>query len=273
MKRAGICLLLLAACHKKPPTEEELFAKEQKDMTSEAGGLKSKAYRTVRSAVPNKDLQVESGRPLTPSEQSMMLTVSFILMMQPKMALYELSTVDENALEPDQRPGLHILRGYVYSRLGWPRLSKREYEAALPPSADSSAQAAEIRKSVHYAMVFIELSQNDTKAAADEVNSARDVFEGDPWGELCIALAETHDGDYVKAADALDRAAATDKFDADEKRQMAQLSSEMREAKDRKTLIFKYLVQRAIGFGRFDAGKAFDRIHAKASELAGKIKP
>lgn len=277
-----LVLILAIGCRKAPPppaTEDEALAGERKARDAELVSLRAKAYGTVRGAVPDGEITVK-GQNVNTSEMAGLFAVAYILTGHKHLAFYEIVRVKDEDVPEEGRVALYLVRGYCYSSLGWRRLAKLEFERAAPPGEDRSSRAAEIRKILHYGMVYLYLKEKDHKAAADEVMSARDVFEGDPVGELCIALAHAELGEYGKAAEALDKAIASGRFDEATTRQMREISRELREAGNPLGLLWKLLLKRCRESEVFGGEKlraryaaALDAILEKAKGLAEKVKP
>ncbi len=275
MKPILLSLLVVAAgCGKEAPaTEEEALARERGERDAKLTGMRAKAYGSVRSAIPEGELQVKSATVNT-SEMAGLFAAAYLLGGQRHLALFETARVKEEEIPEEARAGLYLTRGFVYSSLGWPRLAKAEFDRAAPSSEDRSERAAEIRKAMHYGSVFLHLKSKDHRAAAREVTAVPEVFAGDPVGELLLALAHADQLELGKAAESLDRAAAGAPALAE---RLRGLSKELREAKDPLGLAQREVSKRlgaSLAFGgaalraKYDA--ALEKIREKAKSLARK---
>ncbi len=277
MKRVLLCLLLLpAACSREEPppaTEAEALERERKAREAALTGVRAKAYGSVRGAIPEGELQVKSATVNT-SEMAGLFAASYLVAGHRHLALFEVGRVKEEEIPEEARAGLFLTRGFVYSSLGWPRLAKAEFERAAPPPDDLSDRAREIRRAMHYGSVVLHFKSKDHRAAAKEVTAAREIFEGDPVGELLLALAQADQGDFKRAAESLDRAATASPA---LKERLSRLSRELREAKNPLGLATEEVSKRlgaSAAFGgaalraKYDA--ALEKIREKAKALAQK---
>ncbi len=267
-------LLVTSGCSREDPppaTEAEALEKETRDRDAKLSGVRARAYASVRDRIPEGELQVKSATVNT-SEMAGLFAASYLLGGQRHLALFETARVKEEEIPEEARAGLFLVRGFVYSSLGWPRLAKAEFERAAPPSEDPSGRALEIRKAIHYGSVLLHLRSKDHRAAAREVTAVRELFEGDAVGELLLALAHADQGEIGKAAEALDRSATAAPALAE---RLRGISRELREAKDPAALALREVSRRlgdSVAFGgaalrtKYDA--ALEKVRAKAKDLA-----
>ncbi len=241
MRRLAAALLLLAACSKpKPETEEEAIARERRERDAMATGLRAKAYALARDQVPEGEVAVER-RTVNASERAALFAVAYALSGSPRLAVFELARVKDDEVPAEERAALHVVRGYGYSQHGWKRLSHQEFMKAV--------------------------------AASAEIMAARDVLEGGPVGELCIALAHAEHGDYEKAADEIDKALARGTFDPATAEKLKSISKELREAKNPMGLLWRLLLERARdAFANERYEGALAKVREKAKGIVEKIR-
>jgi hypothetical protein len=265
---APVVLTLLAGCTTSGPvsTNPDPRGREIEERHAELDSQRAQVYRRVRDQIPERDLQVHDQVKLTPSEIAGLFAIAYLASKAPpQLALYEAERVQEDEVPREYRPLVFLVRGYIYIRLGWHHLARAEIEKATPE--DTTPYAKEIRKLIHYALVFNHLHAYEFGEAAKEVEANEDSFRGDALGEVLIALASARDGDLNKAADALERAKTGRPFDEETRAQVTVLVERLRTNGDWRATLGDFVVARARQNEAFNN----EQVRARYAETMEKV--
>lgn len=223
MTRFGAALLLaLLACsgEKRPKTEEEWLRWEDRQRHEEVHCLRANTYHALRGLIPDSEFQVGNAR-IGPNEVSGLFVVVFVVTNHHKLALYETKLIKPDQLSRPYQRAFYVLRGYIFSSLGWPRLAKHDFDAAFPKTQDE-------KRAAYYATILLHLYHGKYKEAGAQVRVSKEIFEGDPVGDVLLGLAHLQALELAAAAECFDRAARGFKMAADPEAELPEVLSRVK---------------------------------------------
>ncbi|RMG06906.1 MAG: hypothetical protein D6731_24800 [Planctomycetota bacterium] len=189
--------------------------------TASAGKAGSVASRRDWKAV---SLAMARYATRSPARTHLLIALALALTAHDRFALYELSLVDPEALDPLARVGFHVLRGIVLRLNGFPLLAGRDLEAAAERSAalvgpdarpadDPSLrrlqeQGPALLSGVHTLLACYYLDRRDLGKADEQIAHALRVWPANPLAVYLTGEAPDGDGGYRAAAHSLEAFAA-----------------------------------------------------------------
>ncbi len=149
-----------------------------------------------------------------PAAWSAFLAVAFALLGSPDLALVEVQEVDAEAfalldteVDPESRQtGAMLLRGFVYTLAGLPRLGAAELESLAEVSDAGKGKSQELLAGAHLLLAYVFSRLREWKLADRELALTLRVWPNNPAGVFLTGERLVASGEYEKAAESLELA-------------------------------------------------------------------
>jgi tetratricopeptide (TPR) repeat protein len=150
-----------------------------------------------------------------PRSLNAFLALGFAVTAQSKLALYEIEGLDSSAIEPKAaEPFYWGLRGLILSQNGLPQTAIDNFEraAAVIPAGDRAWGGQELGAIAQLVLSVIRHEQGDDKEADLAVSRSIQLWPNNPVAIWLTGERQLADGQYEKARDSLEAAAARDEL-------------------------------------------------------------